>query len=308
MIHRPILRFRRPATLDAAVLGCVLALALSGVASAQTEIHRQVDAAADGKVSIESFAGSLVIRGWQRPLVEVSGTLGRDVEELEVEKQGRNVNIELKFDKRRNPNRVSAHLEIQVPVGSRVVVEAVSAEVTFDGITGEIEGETVSGDLTVEGSPRSLNLDTVSGEVDIVAPTELCKVETVSGDVTMVGVGGRVDVTTVSGDVDLLSDQLRQLTAELVSGDLDFQGKLAPGSELEVSSHSGEVALFLPTDTSASFRVETFSGSIRNDLGPPAKRVNRYTPGRELSFKMGSGAARVRIESFSGSVELRERK
>lgn len=274
---------------------------------AQTEIDRQVDAEPKSRISIESFAGSLVIRGWQKKMVKVTGTLGRDVDELRLEKQGRDVDIEVEFDKRRHPSRISAHLEIQVPMGSQVEVETVSAEVDFDGIEGELEAETVSGDLAVEGAPRSVSFVTVSGEVEIVASTRLSKVETVSGDVKLVGVGGDVEVTTVSGDVDVLSEQIRQLQAELVSGDFEYQGTPAAGSDMEIASHSGDVVLSLPESSSASFKVQTFSGSIRNDLGPPAKKIDRYTPGKELIFELGAGEAQISIESFSGTVMLRSR-
>ena len=55
----------------------------------------------------------------------------------------------------------------------------------------------------------------------------------------------------------------------------------------------------------ADFYIETYSGSIKNDIGPEARRSSEYGPGRELRFTSGGGGARVSIESFSGSVKLR---
>lgn len=57
----------------------------------------------------------------------------------------------------------------------------------------------------------------------------------------------------------------------------------------------------------ADFQIETFSGSINNDIGPAARRTDKYSPGKELRFTNGSGGARVSIESFSGSVKIHVR-
>ena len=62
--------------------------------------------------------------------------------------------------------------------------------------------------------------------------------------------------------------------------------------------------LLIPAGVGARFEVSTFSGNIRNGLGPAAQRVSRYGPGQELSFSSGNGGALVRVKSFSGSVTL----
>ena len=60
----------------------------------------------------------------------------------------------------------------------------------------------------------------------------------------------------------------------------------------------------VPASTSARFRVETFSGSIKSEFGSAA-RSDEYGPGMELDTTVGDGDAQVRIESFSGTVKIR---
>ena len=48
------------------------------------------------------------------------------------------------------------------------------------------------------------------------------------------------------------------------------------------------------------------SGDIVNDLGPQAVRKDRFAPGLELAFSLGSGDARISVSTFSGTVEIRE--
>lgn len=279
-----------------------------GHAAAQTEVNRSVTADPQGEVKIENFSGSVVVRGWDKNEVTVTGTLGRDVEELKINSKGRQVRVKVEFDERGGSRKISSHLEIQVPSASLVDVETVSAEITVDGLSGSLQVETVSGDLTVEGSLDLLDVETVSGQVDVLASTQDLKLEGVSGDLQLVGVTGRVDVQTVSGDVEIRGESLSELEVEVVSGDLDVYGAPAPGSEIELSSHSGDVTLWLPSTTSATFDVQTFSGDIENLLGPPARKTSRYTSERELKFTLGDGSADIEVESFSGTVAIRPRE
>ena len=288
------------------LLACALGgLLLATVSWGQTEIDRQLEAASQGRVRIESFAGSLVIHGWPGHTVRVTGTLGRNVEGLRFERQGEHIDIVVELEDGRPRGAVASHLEIQVPLGSEVQVETVSAEVTSDGLNGTLQVESVSGDVTVEGAPHGVEIETVSGRVEVLAPTQRLRVESVSGDVRLVGVMGEVRVATVSGEVNIRSEQVRDLEVEVVSGDLEFSGAPSKGSRLKISSHSGEVILLLPSSTSARFDVETFSGDIDNRLGPAARRSSRYTSAKELAFTLGSGEARIDIESFSGDISLR---
>ena len=92
-----------------------------------------------------------------------------------------------------------------------------------------------------------------------------------------------------------------------VSGSLHVASGLAPGARLDIEGYSGNVTLSLPTDVSASFRVETFSGNIDNALGVEGQRTGDRGPGKRLELITGAGDARVHVETFSGNVELERR-
>ena len=56
-------------------------LLLAGTVSAE-DINETLDAAADGTVEIYNTAGSVVVEGWSNRAVEVTGTLGNEVEDM----------------------------------------------------------------------------------------------------------------------------------------------------------------------------------------------------------------------------------
>ena len=288
-------------------IGCLtilLTFALIGPAAAQTEVEHTVTAAADGSVTIDNVSGSVVVTGWDRNEVQITGTLGRNVEELRVEAEGGNVDIEVELPSRSRNSNTSAHLEVKIPRGAELEVETVSAEITVDGADGDLTTESVSGSVEISGNPESVDVETVSGNVEIDAEEAEVSVESVSGNVKVRGVARRLDVETVSGRVDVTGEGLTEADIENVSGNIVVEASLANGGDLDVSSHSGNVEIHLPKSTSARFEVSTFSGRIDNELGPPARKVSRYTSQKELEFSLGSGDARVKIESFSASVRL----
>lgn len=273
---------------------------------AQTEIERLVPASPDGSIEITSINGSVIVLGWDRNEIEIRGTLGRGVEELEVEQRGERTEIRAVVKSRGRYNS-RTDLELKVPRHSSIDIETVSAEMTVTGIEGEIELETISGPAHVEGSPRRLELESVSGGLDVRGNVDELDVEMVSGDVLLSGSFPQLEISAVSGKVAVDTDIIRRGEVEGVSGEIEVTGDLASGGSLAVSIHSGTVILNLPSTISAEFDVNTYSGRIDNAFGPEARQIDRYSPAKELSFTHGSGSGRIEVDSFSGDIELRRR-
>jgi hypothetical protein len=82
-------------SLISSTLFACLGVALAHAAKAD-EVYRKLDAAAAGTVAIENTAGSVLVRGWSKNEVEVSGDLGSDVEELVFDRDGNVVNVHVK--------------------------------------------------------------------------------------------------------------------------------------------------------------------------------------------------------------------
>ena len=53
--------------------------------------------------------------------------------------------------------------------------------------------------------------------------------------------------------------------------------------------------------------MSTFSGHVRNELGPAARRTSRHTTEKDLTFSTGGGGANVSVETLSGSITIRRK-
>ncbi len=281
-----------------------LACLLTATAFAE-EVDRTIDASSDGHVDVSNISGSVTVHGWTRDSVEVTGTLGRNVEELILERDGDKVLIKVKVP-RRGGRGIESDLRISVPQNSSLDVGAVSADIDVSDITGEQSLHTVSGDVTSEYAGADMTAESVSGDVEISGNNADGEVSasTVSGDVTLFRVSGKVEAESVSGDVIVDEGSFERAELGTVNGEVIFQGELRDDGRLSVETINGSVEIDFVGDVSARFSVDTFNGGINNCFGPKAERTSKYAPGWELEFSTGDGSGRVDVSTMNGRVSI----
>jgi len=186
-------------------------------------------------------------------------------------------------------------------------VTATSGDVSIAGNADELDVETASGDINLDGSFGAVKLEAISGDIEIAGSVCDLVVETVSGDISAARVLKTTAAESVSGEVRLTGDRLSDGDFGTISGRIECDTGLAEQADLEIESVSGAVALTLPQDLGATFNISSFAGSIRNDFGPQAERVDEHGPGSELQFTLGDGAGQVDVETHSGNIRIRSR-
>lgn len=286
----------------------ILALSLVATplgASAQSTVEQRRPAAPDGIVSVDNAAGTIKVTGWEKAEVLVKGTLGAGASGLDLSGSSRKTSIEVEVEG--NPHGVRSDLDIYVPAGSRLEIDAYQAEITVTGVKGGVNVETVNGGISITGPSKSVDAQSVNGAVEVVGAGSRVHAETVNGRVTVKDANGEVNASTVNGALLVVGGAFETAHLETVSGSARFEGSLSRSGSLSVESVSGGVELVLPATLSADFSVTTFSGKVENELGPGAERPGKWIPGRELSFSTGSGGAKVSVETLSGPIRLRKK-
>ena len=282
-----------------------LAVILLAADAAADEQTRRIDAASDGNVSISNVAGSIEVAGWSRNEVEVVADLGRNVEELIVERDDDDVVIKVQVPRRSSRN-ISSDLAIRVPENSSIDVSGVSADIDIADVFGEQRLHAVSGDVETEVYEADVQAESVSGDIEIDGDEEdtVARLSSVSGDIEVLGLSGTIEATSVSGDLAIADGSFERVQANTVNGDLVFRARLEDGGKMDLETINGGVDVHFEGGISARFDIETFNGGIRNCFGPDPKRTNQYAPGRELKFTEGGGQSRVTIRTLNGSTRL----
>ena len=282
-------------------------LMVASPANAARDVSESLNAADDGRVSISNTSGAIEVEGWSRNQVEVTGTLGDDVEELIFERNGDNVRIKVKIPESKGRYRdASADLTIRVPANSSIDVATISADIDVQGVLGEQDLQAISGDIDVEGFGSDIDVETVSGDVEVQGDGKSARtdLQSVSGDVSASNVAGDVDLESVSGDIGVVDSSVERGDFETVNGDITFRATLERSGRLDIETVNGGVDGEFVGDVSARFDIETFNGRIRNCFGHKPERTSKYAPGWELSFTEGSGDGRVTIATLNGGVNV----
>lgn len=168
-------------------------------------------------------------------------------------------------------NDTQVTFTVKVPANTNLTVSTVSGDVNGHGIRGDTEARSVSGDVTL---------------TDVVAKV--------------------VEAQTVSGNVELTRVNADEVAAETVSGDVDFSGEIHKGGDYDMKTLSGDVIMRIPKNAGAEISGATFSGDFQTSFPITTKATSRYTRRQRIDGTIGDGSARIRVESFSGDVELRE--
>ena len=261
-----------------------------------------------GAVDLSLISGKIRVTGWNRPDVRVSASIESGRLRFNANSSRVSLSVDDSDDQGRRGHRHNnvgdARYEVSVPRGSRLILEAVSGDITAKGSQGEIEATSVSGDVDVTDGVRAVSAEAVSGSVHAAQVNGTLRTETVSGDLRAENVSGNVEASSVSGDIRLVGIQSKDVRTETVSGDIAYTGSMEPSGRYSFESHSGTLRLNIPRGAGAQFSVETFSGDLQTDFPvtiPPRSSMRRE--GR-VEFTIGDGRAKVTAQTFSGSIVI----
>ena len=290
----------------------LLALMLAtGDALAGAPINESRAVNADSRIDVSNIKGSITISAWNKPEVAISGTLGAGAKGLVVEGGADHLTIKVQppdqqgwFSWGADTRMGATLLDIKVPKSAELKIEVVSADVNLSGVAGRsLKVDSVSGKLRLASAAKEVELGSVSGTIDLTGTADRAHLETVSGNIRARGLNGQIKFETVSGDINAESGSYREINAGSVSGAINLRGTPDKNARIDVETMSGDVHLYLPADASTRLRASSFSGSILSDFG--VVKEPDHGPGSSLDTTSGVGAGQVKIETFSGDIEIR---
>ncbi len=293
------------------VMMVVAALALANTAYAEQNLSHRATVKPDAVIDVTNVQGFVQITAWDKNEVELGARLESDKDTLEFEASEDRVRIKVVRPKMQSHwgKDDDAELTLRVPVGARLQIQTVSADITAAGVRGDQRHETVSGDVRTQAYDKPLTVRSVSGDSTIEGnggALEL-RLETVSGNHVVRNVAGNFEGGSVSGDLDLELKDIQRFKARSVSGNVTVAMAASPAGQYQAESVSGNVRLTLQPPVNAEFDVESFSGNITSCFKAQARDKSKYGPGRELRFTEGTGGASVRVKSMSGNVRVCDR-
>lgn len=170
---------------------------------------------------------------------------------------------------------------VEVPRGSELEYQGVSADVTVTDLNGLQRYQTVSGDLVLERVSGNVRMQGVSADVSLRADSPVA-----------------LAAHSVSGDLSAFAPTFTSLRASTVSGDIELEGALDVGGSHSIETVSGDLAL----GAVGGLTLEVRGLSTDVDVNLPHRAEGSRDQRR---YVVGAGAPHVLFSSMSGDVSLR---
>lgn len=276
----------------------MIVVALAGallLAAPQQQTDTTFAVRAGGTLELEAHGGRAEVRSWDRDAVRIVASHPRGAE-IRVRQRADRVTVEPTG--RGGPPNVQ--YQITVPRRYSVSIEGVNLRATVEGVQGSVNIDNVEGAIVVRGVTGNVNVESVSGSVLVENTRGSVTASSVNQAITLNGVSGDIDAETVNGSVVIRAAQSARVRATTVNGLVTYDGTVQDGGRYHIATHNGRITMGLPERANATVNIETSSGRIESAFPVQISSLRD----RRTSFTMGSGSARVELETFNGTVYL----
>lgn len=294
-------------------------------ASVDDRQTRTIAIGPNGTLELENFAGDITVTvgsGKDVSIEFVRTSHGRTDADAkaglervrpQVDVVGTRATVRADYTERTSAYSVSTDFIVRAPVGTRVVINSLRADVHVTGIKGELKVTTASGDVVLTDVGTVQEAKTASGDVVIKGSTSDGELDagTLNGDVTLTDIKARrITANTLNGSVAARDVVCDAASLSTIAGDVIYVGPLTRGGRYEFTSNSGDVR-FSPTgSTGYALQATSFSGGITSSVDLVRPENSRSLTGqrgprnRAATAKVGDGSATVTLRTFSGDISI----
>jgi len=250
-------------------------------------------------LSVENFAGEVIIRAWDRDAVRVQA---RHATRARINIRTVATGIRLTSSGERGPVG-SIDYEISAPAWMPIKVDGTFNFVTIEGSQAEVAVDTNRGDVVIKGGNGVL-AKSVEGAITVEGARGKINVSSINQGIAISGASGEILAETVNGPISLSGMEATSVEASTINGNITYEGSAASAGRYRLTTHNGTIVVGVPEAASATFYVRTYNGGFNSAL--PVKGDTNVRGGRRAMFTLGGGSAEFELESFSGSIRLRK--
>jgi len=265
-----------------------------------------------GTVSVETFNGSIEVRGWEQNSVEVNGTKSASskgvLDALKIEVNASPGSVKIRAvrppDFYRN---VGVRFSIRVP--RKALLDNVSTS------NGRVQLEDVEGRARLHTSNGGIRVSRVKGEVEARTSNGTIEAQDVDGNVNLHTSNGAIRAETTHGSFEgttsngsitaRLNDPAATwpVRAESSNGHIELTLDAKQLPEVRASTSNSSILVRLPASASARVRANTSHNSITSDFDGLQSGDGRRRHS-ELHGNIGAGGPLIDLSSSNGSIKI----
>ncbi len=264
-------------------------------APGQQGIDTVVPAPAGAELRLSLLQADVTVRTWDRREVRVASPHGG------VEVRATNGTVRVEVDLLRGGSELLT-VSLTVPRDMAVEMSGPTVSVDLSGLEGEVSVSTMNGEIRLEGGRDFVRLHSLNGSVDVRGARGRIDVETNNGAVSVTGSSGAIRAHSLNSAVTLRDITSDAIDAYSLNGDLVYDGTITSGGQYSLSTHGGDVVVTVAADADVAIEASTFGGAFETAF--PVTLQKAESGGRTVKLSLGAGSARMKLESFSGTIRL----
>ena len=248
------------------------------------------------RLEVDNFAGEIQVATWSRDALRIEANYSKRTR-VDIDREGRL--IRLTAVARTAPRNVDYRLT--VPTWMPLDLHGMSAEILVVGSKAAVTAKSINGGVKVRGGTELVTVSSLQGLVEVENVKGRVEASSMNRGVRLRGVSGDVLAESMNGMIVLDRVRAKSLEASTVNGSIVFVGSIVSGGLYSLSTHNGSVIVGLDDKPDVTVSVATFSGGFSSSFPVTLEKGRR---GKRFNFTLGSGSAKLELESFQGSVRL----
>lgn len=235
-------------------------------------VRKQVDIRPDGRVSIDTFKGTVHVRTWNQPKVDIVAKIAPDpsgekqeerveLTEVRISSSSGHVDIESDYSE---ASRVRegffgalfgvtggtmpfVHYEITMPATASLEIEDHKSDISVASLAGDLEIETHKGSAKVTSQSGAVRVETHKGDIDIdfASISRSCRFETHKGTITLrIPAAARFDVAANLDDDDADFSSDFEMTIHRTGEEGSVHARVNGGGPvIRLETHKGSIEI-----------------------------------------------------------------
>ena len=266
--------------------------------------EKTVDVTKGTRLVLSNQAGEVVVRSWDQDRVRIQASHGaRETIAAEITDNTLRIRTQ-RTGNSRGPGGLVDY-QITVPRWMAVNLTGTYLDATIEGTAAEVTVETVHGNAKVTGGNGNVSLRSVEGVITVDKASGRVQATTVNEGIRITNSSGEINAETTNGNIFIDNAQTSNLEAFTVNGEVTFNGSIRDNGVYKLGTHNGDIRVGLGGANNATIFVRTFQGNFTADFPvqlPDGQ--NARSGSKRFNFTLGSGSARMELQSFGGDIVL----
>jgi DUF4097 and DUF4098 domain-containing protein YvlB len=298
----------------------ILAAALLGLAACDIEdfggfdryrqdFHYTYPLKADGRLSVETFNGSVEVSGWDQPTVDISGAKYGPTQDaadaLKVAIDNTPDSVSIRVTRPSNRGNMGARFVVKIPRAAYVdrIFTSNGAIRTQDG-SGPARLRTSNAQIRVQALRGSVDAQTSNGSVELIDVGGDAKVHTSNGQIRTEGLRGALEAETSNGSIHARLEQVpagRPVRLETSNSSVELSLPPNFANDIRVSTSNSGITLHMRYQVNARVMARTTNSSISSDF--EVKMQGEFSKNR-LEGVIGNGGPLIDLSTSNGNIRL----